>query len=148
MCVQSFFFFMNLCFFHTETFFLIPTSQDITSIQQHFQLVFSCQINTHPLSDPACCYTKLLYNTCDKTRDKQWQHQHLEHSHQQLSRKGEVLHFTVRQFVWTQRKSEDYTCREIRCGGKGGKLWYSTQYQKESSNTAQPEQGTCLFLSN
>lgn len=51
----------------------------------------------------------LNIHTCDKTGNQQGQHQHLEHSHQQLPREGEELHFAVGHLVGTQAEAQDDT---------------------------------------
>lgn len=66
------------------------------------------------------------FHTCDKTGDQQGQHQHLEHSHQQLSREGEELDIAVGHVVGTQGETQDYTYSEGVCleERRKGKLYY------------------------
>ena len=50
--------------------------------------------------------------TCDEAGDQQGQDQHLEHSHEQFPREGEVFHLAVGQFVWAHGEAQDYTWKE------------------------------------
>lgn len=59
---------------------------------------FSSRASTEP--DPP---------TCDQTGDDEGQHQHLQHPHEQLSRKGKVLDLSQGQFVGAQAKAKDHT---------------------------------------
>lgn len=51
-------------------------------------------------------------HTCDETGNQQRQNQHLEHSHQQFSRKGEELDVSIRHVITPQAKPQDYACSE------------------------------------
>lgn len=42
--------------------------------------------------------------TCDQAGDNEGQHQHLQHSHEQLTREREVLDLTVGELVRAQSK--------------------------------------------
>lgn len=53
---------------------------------------------------------KIKFHTCDETGNQQGQHQHLKHSHQQLSREGEELDIAVGHLIRPQGKSQDYAC--------------------------------------
>lgn len=44
--------------------------------------------------------------TCDKAGDNEGQHQHLQHPHEQLTRKREVLDLAVGELVWAQGKRQ------------------------------------------
>lgn len=44
--------------------------------------------------------------TCDKAGDDEGEYQHLQHPHEQLTRKREVLDLAVGELIWAQSKCQ------------------------------------------
>lgn len=44
--------------------------------------------------------------TCDQAGDNEWQHQHLQHPHEELSRKRKVLDLAIGELVRAQGKGQ------------------------------------------
>lgn len=83
----------------------------------HLQPLKKCSYNVHT-------FKKINIHACDETGNQQGQHQHLKHSHQQLSREGEEFHITIRHVVRPQGKSQDYACSEHQMWDKEKSKFY------------------------
>lgn len=63
--------------------------------------------------------------TCNQARDNERKNQHLEHTHQQLTREGEILDLAIGQLVGPEGEGQDNPCGWAEDEKGSGTVWSS-----------------------